>query len=240
MVRIGNFLFKYRDVVFPVVLLGLVFATRPVLAGGDVRRDHWLDLVGIAIAMAGQALRILVIGFVYVIRGGRNKQIYAETLVDGGLFAHCRNPLYVGNILIVLGLIVVHNSVWLYLVALLFFVLAYLAIVLAEETFLRTKFGAAYDAYCARVPRFVPSVAGLGRTLSGLHFDWERVIRKEYGTPFAWMSGILALMIWEHAANPGQPIGARELTLIEIVWAVLVVAYLIARVLKKSGRLGDG
>lgn len=240
MVRIGRFLFKYRDFVFPLVLVGLVVTTRPVLAGGDVRRDHWLDAVGAGIALAGQALRVLVIGFVYVIRGGRNKQIYAEKLVAGGIFAHCRNPLYVGNILIVIGLIVVHNSRWLYVIGIPFFLLAYLSIVLAEEEFLRAKFGPEYDVYCRRVPRFVPSLSGLRHTLAGLRFDWQRVVRKEYGTPFAWMSGVLALLIWEHAANPGHPIGARELRLIEIVWTMLIVAYLTARVLKKSGRLGDG
>ena len=240
MVRIGRFFFKYRDFVFPVVLLGLVAASSPVLLRDDSRLDHWLDALGIAIASAGQALRVLVIGFVYVIRGGKDKKIYAEALVDGGLFAHCRNPLYVGNLLIVLGLIVVHSGNWLYLAALPFFVIAYLAIVLAEEEYLREKFGAEYDAYCRRVPRFIPSLRGLGRTLEGVRFDWRRVVRKEYGTPFAWMSGVLALMIWEHAANPGHPMSAREGMVIRVVWALLVVAYIVARVLKKTGRLGTG
>ena len=35
-------------------------------------------------------------------------------------------------------------------------------------------------------------------------FDWLKVLRKEYGTPFAWISGLL-LLVWEHVAAAGAP-----------------------------------
>src|SRR5678815_5444661 len=63
-----------------------------------------MALAGLLIALSGQVLRAVTIGLEYIIRGGRNRQVYAEKLVTGGMFAHCRNPLYVGNFLVLVGL----------------------------------------------------------------------------------------------------------------------------------------
>ena len=46
---------------------------------------------------------MLTIGYEYIVRGGRQGKVYAEDLVQGGVFAHSRNPLYLGNLLIIVG-----------------------------------------------------------------------------------------------------------------------------------------
>lgn len=104
MVKIGNFLFHYRNGLFPVVYLLLFFKSRPVM--GNYRLAA---ATGFAVALLGQLLRALTIGLEYIIRGGRNRQVYAEQLVQGGIFAHCRNPLYVGNFLILIGVGIASN-----------------------------------------------------------------------------------------------------------------------------------
>jgi hypothetical protein len=119
-----------------------------------------------------------------------------------------------------------------------FMVLAYMAIVRAEEEHLRTRFGDTYTRYCARVPRWIPSLVGLRATLSGARLDWRRVIRKEYGTPFAWMSGFLILLVLEH--GDADAISTVELRAVVVAWTALAVLYGIARWMKLSGRLGHG
>ena len=85
----------------------------------------------------------------------------------------------------------------------------------------------------------MPSLGGLSITLRGTEFDWLKVIRKEYGTPFAWTSGLLLLLVWEHVAGVmAPPIGRVELGSIIAIWIALALAYLIVRTLKLSGRLG--
>ena len=148
--------------------------------------------------LKGMVGKVNFLGLVYITRGGQNRQVWANSLVDGGMFAHSRNPLYVGNLLIILGLAIVHNGWAMYLVALPVFLFFYTAIVLAEEEYLHGRFGEAYTEYRRRVPRWLPSLRGLGHTISSGHFDWLKVLRKEYGTPFAWLSGFLLLLIWEH------------------------------------------
>lgn len=233
---LGRFFFKFRDFLFPVVFLGLALASEP--GGGPW--DRALDLLGILVALAGQLLRAVVIGFAYIRRGGKDKQVYADSLVQEGVFAHSRNPLYLGNFLALVGFCLIHDSALCYLVGIPFFAFAYLAIVAAEEEYLHGKFGAEYEAYCRRVPRFIPSFSGLGATLGGMSFDWKRLVRKEYGSTFAGLSLILALLIGDEYRLHGPDSARGLLPGVLSVWAVLVCGYLTARVLKKSGALGVG
>ncbi|MGE0388157.1 MAG: isoprenylcysteine carboxylmethyltransferase family protein [Gammaproteobacteria bacterium] len=201
-VAYGDWLFKYRNRVFPVVLFALLLGLPPVAFGGSVAADRWVDLAGLLIACAGQALRVVVIGLEYIKRGGVNKRIHADTLVIGGMFAHCRNPLYVGNLLIFAGLFVIHNNPWVYLLAGTYFGTAYWALVLAEEHFLRGRFGAEYEDYCRRVPRWTLRTDGLGETLRSMRFNWRRVVQKDHGTALYWMMGAVLLAVVERLRSP--------------------------------------
>ncbi|MBI5285992.1 MAG: S-isoprenylcysteine methyltransferase [Deltaproteobacteria bacterium] len=237
MIRLGNLLFRYRDFIFPAAFLILVFGTRPHPLFGNKYLDIWMDALGMTIALAGQILRALVIGFAYIRRGGKNKQIYADRLVQEGFFAHCRNPLYLGNFMIVLGLGIVANSVWFYMVGIPFFIAGYTAIIMAEEDFLRRRFGKEYEEYCQRVNRFIPNFKGLQTSLQGMAFNWKRLISKEYGTTFTWMACTLLLMIWERYYDPHYQAQRAEIIGISLLFIPLVFAYATARYLKKTGRL---
>jgi protein-S-isoprenylcysteine O-methyltransferase Ste14 len=234
----GSFFFRYRDFLFPAVFLPLVVLTDPIPLGSR-SSEIATDALGIAVALAGQLVRALVIGLAYIRRGGLHKRVYADTLVVEGVFAHSRNPLYLGNFLAVVGFSIIHHSLLCYLVAIPFFALVFLAIVAAEEDFLERKFGEEYDAYRRRVNRFLPSLRGLGRTMQSMRFDWKRLVRKEYGATFTGLSFALALLIWDQYARTGA-VPASLAWAVALVWAVVAAAYLTARHFKKSGALGRG
>jgi len=239
-VRAGRFFFARRDFVFAAVFAVVAFLSEPRPFRGRPDADVWLNLAGFSIALLGQALRALVIGLAYIRRGGKDRKIHADTLVTDGFFAHCRNPLYVGNMLVYLGLFVMLHSIAGYAVGVTFFAVAYGCIVAAEEDFLRRRFGAAYEDYCRRVPRFVPSLRGLGATVRGMRFDWKRLIRKEYGSTFTWLTVALALLVRENVAWRGWD-ASRPLVVERVLpaWGVVVLAYVVARTLKKTRRLGN-
>ena len=237
LVRFGNFLFSGRNLVFPLAFLAIAAASFPRAPFGSERADLILDVIGLSVAAAGQTLRAVVIGLAYIRRGGKGKKIHADRLVQDGIFAHSRNPLYVGNMMVFLGLFIVLNSTWGYLVGVPFFYIAYLSITLAEEDFLRKQFGEDYVAYCRRVNRFLPSWKGIAATMRSMSFDWGRLIRKEYGSTFIWITAALGLLLWEVAARQGwDSVGPRAIVLATI-WVVALAAYLLARYLKKTGRL---
>ncbi|MGB7189330.1 MAG: isoprenylcysteine carboxylmethyltransferase family protein [Acidobacteriaceae bacterium] len=72
-----------------------------------------------------------------------------------GPYAHTRNPLYLGSMLIAFGFALAARSVWIAVALAVLFALIYIPVIRAEEAFLRATF-AGYDAYAARVPRLIP------------------------------------------------------------------------------------
>jgi protein-S-isoprenylcysteine O-methyltransferase Ste14 len=234
MTKIGQFLFRYRNVLGPVLFLVALALSRPGYAVIAPQLGSALSIAGVVLALLGQLLRMVTIGYEYIVRGGKNKQVYASNLVQGGVFAHCRNPLYVGNILMAVGLaLIVHSYAFILLVipAILF---TYACIVAAEESYLLGKFGAEYAEYMLRVNRWLPRLTGLGESTAGMRFNWKRVLVKEYNTTFTLLAAMLALYWWSGYSSGG----AVELPSSEAIVAIFVAwvaLYLGVRALKKSG-----
>jgi protein-S-isoprenylcysteine O-methyltransferase Ste14 len=236
MVTLGRFLFHYRNALFPLVLAAGLLLAEPRYPLGSERLDLALDVVGFALMLAGQVLRVLTIGYRYIRRGGRNRQVHADRLVTGGVFAHSRNPLYLGNLLLILGGALVVNAPALYAVAIPFFGIAYAAIIRAEEDYLLGKFGAEYADYQRRVNRLWPDWTGFSRSVEGMTFDWRQVIRKEYSTTLLWLLVAPALYFWSEYRVLGE--SSLPQTWATAVWlTALAVAYVIVWALKKAGRL---
>lgn len=228
----GNFLFHTRNVLFPLLIATLLFLWPPVAI--NQVPGMYLMVLGLLMILVGQGLRILAIGLSYIVRGGRMRRIYAENLVTDGLFAHCRNPLYVGNVLIVMGFVFVSGNVTGLVVGSLLFMAIYRLIVFSEESFLSDKFGKAYDAFCADVPRWLINVTGLSDTIKNYQFDWPKVAVKEYGTIMT--SLMVPLGIIAYKLSLTQQLADYQPLLIGAGVAIMA-AYGFVRFLKKSGRL---
>lgn len=235
----GRFFFRYRDFAFPIVLVALLLGFRPVYLFGSQDADCWMNLASIILALSGQALRMLVIGFVYVKRGGKDKKVYADSLVTEGFFNHCRNPLYVGNLMVVFGLIFIHGNPWCILAGALFFCFAYGAIVADEEAYLQDKFGAEYSSYTNRVSRWMLDFRGLRHSLHGMRFAWERVILKEYGTLTTTGLSLVLLLIYEKARNSNLHLSNWEWAAYGAALGVTLTFWTVARILKKSRLLRE-
>lgn len=76
-------------------------------------------------------------------------------LTTTGPYAHTRNPLYLGSILIAAGFGAASQNIWLVLAMLLLFLLIYLPVIRGEEEYLRGKFSG-FDDYASHVPRLLP------------------------------------------------------------------------------------
>lgn len=235
LVRLGDALFRWRNLVFPAVVVGLLLSMPPAhtLAGSPVF-DAWRDSASAVVMLLGLSIRFYTIGWAYIQRGGRNKRVHADELVTAGCFAVSRNPLYVGNIVLYAGVFLLHGAVPVMLAGIGFFVLAYVAIVAAEEYFLRRTFGAAYAAYCADVPRWWPKLEGLRAATAGMRFSLYRAVTKDYTTIASASLAMLAVTLLEryhHAASEDfrQSVGVAALL------ALLVAAAAgLAKIYKKQ------
>lgn len=141
-------LFQYRGYTpIPFLIAMLVFA-RPVA---------WTMIAGAILAIFGEFLRfwgVAYAGSLTRVTGG----VGAPEVIVAGPFAHVRNPLYLGNIILYTGVGVMSNALfpWLVIIALFYFVFQYSEIVALEEEFLLGTFGATYDKFRNEVPRFLP------------------------------------------------------------------------------------
>ena len=186
----------------------------------------------------GQLFRGLTIGLAYIIRGGKAGKPYAEGLVTEGIFHHCRNPLYVGNIAMLLGVGIMANSLVYVVIVIPVFLFVYQAIVRAEEDFLLKKFGAGYDAYCKQVNRWIPDVRGLDDTFSGMRFNWRRWILKEHTTQYIWLGGMTLILLFKYPELTGYSADCRLIWLAS-VFGGLSALYVLIRVLKMTGKFRE-
>ena len=141
-------------------------------------------IVGTLFVILGELIMILGVG----VAGGatRTRDVGAESLVTSGIFAHVRNPLYLGNFLLAGGVVVFSNALFPYLLILyiLLFAFQYSMIVSLEEETLSKLFGKEYERYKSRVPRFIPAIRPYDRP-SKHRFSLMRALRSERNTLIA-------------------------------------------------------
>ena len=155
------------------LLFGLIIA---FLAAFFIRIHRpWSDwpiwrVLSAVLVLLGLGIRALADGFAG--RHTRTEEIEAPRLSTGGPYSFVRNPIYVGSMVIGLGMVGLLAS-WIALIPYLaVFAVFYFAVIPAEEQFLRKTFGRQYEEYCQNVPRMRPRLTPwLGAEKTG--FDWK-------------------------------------------------------------------
>lgn len=78
----------------------------------------------------------------------------STALVTDGVYRRLRNPMYVGLAVCLAGLAIMLASDWMLVMTIVFVLVLHFGVVKREERYLEAKFGDAYRAYKARVPRY--------------------------------------------------------------------------------------
>ena len=89
--------------------------------------------------------------------GGPGIEVPPERVVDSGIYAYTRNPMYLGHLIFMLGLVVTFHSVPAALL-LVYHVFWFQSRVLEDERHLTRLFGNAYLSYLRAVKRWIPGV----------------------------------------------------------------------------------
>lgn len=175
----GNWLFRHRSYLpllfFPVIFMEI----RHFNPGQYNQMDLIWELACLVISFFGLGIRIFTIGYVPQKTSGRNttKQI-ADVLNTTSIYSVVRHPLYLGNFLMWLGIILFVRSWWLDLVFMLAYCLYYERIMYAEEEFLRQKFGDTYTEWAVKTPAFLPNFYNWQSPK--FPFSWRAVLKNEY------------------------------------------------------------
>ena len=144
--KIGNFFFKIRSFTPIPFIFALLYFAKPT----------WHTVaVGVPFIVIGELLRIWAVGYAGASTRARTLGA-ARDLVTTGPYGYVRNPLYLGNFLLSLGVCLVANVYWLVAVLIIGYFCQYLPIIALEEAYLLESCGSAYRTYRGQVPRFLP------------------------------------------------------------------------------------
>jgi protein-S-isoprenylcysteine O-methyltransferase Ste14 len=245
-IRIGRFFFRTRNKTFPLLIIAAFsLAVPPKTILGSEYLGNLEDFLAIGVAFAGLTVRASVIGFSYIKRGGVNKQVYANTLVTSGIFALCRNPLYLGNMAIYSAIFLMHGDLRVIALGIFLYFGIYQCIILAEEAYLGEKFGDAYTQYCQQTPRWLPRLVGIGQRFSAatqnMNFNYRLVLAKDYSTVASTALALIFVESYEQLAA-GAWVDNRA-TVLALALSAVGVGILagIVRTLKKRNLLtGSG
>lgn len=184
--KIRQAFFKYRSYTpIPLIIAALILA-----------KTTWMSyLFGLAIACLGETIRIWAVRYA----GGATRttgRVGGDELVTNGPFAHVRNPLYLGNFMLSLGVLIMAWPwmPWLLIIYIIVFAIQYGCIISLEEEYLLSTFGGEYEDYFQAVPRFIPSISGYSKG-SRLPSFLAKALRTEKNTLQSFAFVTIAILI---------------------------------------------
>ncbi|OGX87358.1 hypothetical protein BEN47_11150 [Hymenobacter lapidarius] len=234
--RDGNWLFQRRSwlplFLYPFVIAVIYFY--PAIAYGPLTSPFW-GLLSLAVSLTGLGVRALTVGFTPKGTSGRNTgQQVAETLNETGIYSVVRHPLYLGNFLMWMGIMMFPGVWWFATIGALAYWLYYERIMYAEEAFLRHTHAARYEAWASRTPAFLPRLGGW--VPSRLSFCPRNVLKREYNGLFAAVTSFVLLNAIAHLFVDGR--FAID-SFWQVVFAVNAVVFVVLRTLKKQTKILD-
>lgn len=229
----GQWTFDRRGKLYLLAVLLLIpgIATHTVFLGSTPAELAW-SLGCLALSLFGQSLRIRTVGAIP--RGTSGRKLggpRARELNTTGMYSVVRNPLYVGNSLVVLGLLATTRSPTLVIIYCLALVIYYERILLAEEHFLRDTFKEPYEQWAATTPAFFPRWRNWVKPNEP--FSWAMVIRRE-------LPGTTAIFIMYFLVQSAYRSVETESLVIDKGWglgaAAAVAFYIVCKVVKKASK----
>jgi len=148
----------FKNLLFTVLVPGTVAVYVPHLLAADRPAASGLALAGaLALLALGAAIYAWCVWDFATFGRGTPAPIDApKDLVVRGLYRYGRNPMYVGVLCVILGWAALFRSPALVFYALIVGSCFHLFTVFYEERHLAAEFGAQYEAYCSKVPRWLP------------------------------------------------------------------------------------
>lgn len=191
----GNVLFRWRSYL-PLFLFAAFFIVMYFNRTQYNNVSEVYEGVCFGIALLGEAIRAFTIGFAPDRTSGRNtKQQVADEINTTWIYSVIRHPLYLGNFLMWLGVAMLTRLPW----AIAFFVMIYWVyyerIMMAEEAYLISKFGSAYEEYAKKTRCFLP-ICWKNWKKPNNRFNFKKVIRQEISSVYGLVCSFILLDLY--------------------------------------------
>ena len=175
MLKLGELFFKLRDYTpIPFIIYMLIY-------GGDTMSFNTM-VIGTCCIFLGELIRIFGVAYIGGVSRTRTFST-GQKLITGGPFSHVRNPLYIGNLFLSGGLVILANvGLYFNLVFFAFFFIQYIPIIHWEEINLREIFGKDFDVYTRKVPRWIPTFFSQYQDQEIIKGEYKTAIKSERST----------------------------------------------------------
>ena len=223
-IKLGNFLFKYRSFT-PVPLIIIVFLFFTPVNYGDL--NIYINLTGFIFAVTGESIRVLSVGYSFTGTSGRENYLRADNLNTSGIYSIVRNPLYIGNLFIYSGLLIIFSNFYALLFFDVFLIIQYYFITLSEQEFLKSQYGEEYRDYCNKVKSVIPGFKY--RRKAENKFDLKKVIFKENDSVFNSMFLIGLLMLYKEKTF----FAIKYPVFWKIYFPSIIILYIFIKILKR-------
>jgi len=193
----GPLFFKYRGEQFILYLLVIL------VEFNDYANKHphfYYQFFCFAVCILGMLIRIYTIAHIAPNTSGRNRtgQV-ADSLNTTGMYSMMRNPLYLANYCILLGISLLTANIEVVIFNSILFSAIYLPIILTEEDFLLQKFGGEYAKYAEKTNCITPALRNFVKPER--NFDFIAILRREHDTVLTTVLGFLAAVIFVNAVQ---------------------------------------
>jgi len=203
---------------FKKIRLLLAWGSIPILLLCSNMNDQTFRW-GIVLLAIGELIRFWALGFV---------EKKGQKLAMSGPYAFVRNPLYVGNFFLGLGVALI---VWNWIILVIFlvgFFGIYTGTIRGEEKHLREMFGKPYEDYCKNVPSFLPRLTPYTAPQKE-SFLWSRIIKHhEYITVLGIILMVMLIHLYDELFLAKEP-AVHQMPLI-VATLIVVLALVLERV----------
>lgn len=238
MIRNGHQIFRWRSYIPLLFAIPLLLALRESAhleeVFGEREEDLWV-LASFLLSLTGIAVRCFTVGFVPGGTSGRNTtEQRAHKLNTTGMYSVVRNPLYLGNFIIILGVLMSMMVWWLVLIVALGFFIYMERIIMAEEAFLEQTYGEEYRTWRAATPVIIPDFR-LWRA-PDMKFSVRTVLKREYNGLLGMATAFFVIEVVKDLFVEREPftLWLREDIAWPVIYALILGLCLTLRFLKKN------
>ena len=147
-----------------------IFIARKLIFSRDKRKSISRSILDVAIFGISLGLAVMIAGLILRIWASGHLKKEKE-LTTSGPYRYTRNPLYLGNVIIGIGVVIGSYTWWVVPIFAIYFLVFYPVIILEEKGRMQKYFPLQYSPYSKNVPLFFP----------GIHVSWPKSPRK-----FSW------------------------------------------------------
>lgn len=168
-----SFAYRFRGALVAIPLVASVFCT-----WHESENAPFVWAAAIVVFAMGLAIRIWAQQYLHF------RLAMKMVLTTGGPYSLVRNPIYIGNTLICLGVTIASKLLWMVPITLLMCLVVFKYVVRYEEAYLIDRYGDEYRAYQQQVPRWVPRFPHSAQKLWAPHYLGRSVKTELYNLLF--------------------------------------------------------